>query len=146
MALHAASGSGQHAYTDTDTDIDTDKDRDKRGSAGDIEWRQIMVDSGAAISVAPKRMVENTPMDQPPTQQVHRAAKGGGKNIRLVTTQGEQRVMSFRIAKTTKPLASMSKISARGNHVVFVGPDSRIERKIAVARRSGSREVCMSST
>lgn len=42
--------------------------------------------------------------------------------------------MSFRIADATNTLASVSKICAKGNRVVFDGPDFDTEHKATGAR------------
>lgn len=110
---------------------------------GDPEqWCEITVDSGAAVSVAPKTMFTGSPMTTPPNRKTYRAANGGriedlgGRKVRFATDRGEERSMNFRVADVTKPLASVSRICARGNRVVFDGPDSYIEHKSTGARTS----------
>ena len=98
----------------------------------------ITVDSGAAESVIPTKMLPQIPM-QPPTtstkdikyvvangQVVHNE---GQKKIHMRVNGGPINSMNFQCTNVRKPLASVSRIVAKGNRVVFDNDESYIENK-----------------
>ena len=60
---------------------------------------------------------------------------GSKKKVVYKEKDGSERAMMFRVAQVTKPLASVSRICAKGNKVVFDEESSYILNKKSGTRR-----------
>ncbi len=105
-------------------------------------YQQITIDSGAAVSVIPKGFPTDFPIevDEHAHKRHFRAANGdkiedlGQQKINFRTQAGGKRIMTFRVAKVTKPLCAVSQVCSKGNKVVFDSDGSYIEHKATGAK------------
>ena len=97
---------------------------------------RITIDSGAAENVLPRDYLPEVPLKPSPGSQrgaCFIAANGsrmenlGQKKLDFVASGGVKSNILFQVTDARKPLASVSKIVAKGNRVVFAPDRSYIE-------------------
>ena len=88
----------------------------------------IIVDSGAAESVAPESTCPHLPLMKSPGSRAglecrtaggERLKNNGQRQVQAWTEEGCPVGMTFQVAKVTKPLNSASKMCDAGNVVIF---------------------------
>ena len=107
-----------------------------------INWERMrfpmLVDSGAADTIIPNDWFIEHELRESEGQRLgayYVAANGapirneGERTLAMVTQEGQVRQMVFQVAKTKKALASVSKIVANGNRVIFDDEGSYIMNK-----------------
>ena len=111
-------------------------------AVGHQEWKNMpfpmLVDSGAADTILPSSWFNDHKMvDSEGSLQgaFYMSAAGqpilneGERTLAMITGDAQMRKMTFQVAKTTKALASVSKIVGNGNVVVFDADGSYILNK-----------------
>jgi hypothetical protein len=97
---------------------------------------KITIDSGAAESVIPPSMFVEVPIKESAGSRAglcYIAANGGRipnlgeKRVKFRTTEGMNSSVMFQVTFTRKPLASVSRITNKGNKVVFAAGRSYVE-------------------
>ena len=117
-----------------------------------IRAGRITIDSGAAESVISPGMLKEIPIRESEGSRAglcYVAANGGKmpnmgeKHVRFKTKEGLQSSVLFQVTHARKPLASVSRIVAKGNKVVFAPGQSFIEniktgQRIELVEESGT--------
>jgi hypothetical protein len=100
----------------------------------------LVIDSGAAETVIPKKWCENHQMKASWGSQngvFYTAANGetidneGEKTLTMATKDWQTRQMTFQVADVSKALGSVSKICSNGNRCVFDDEGSYIQNKLS---------------
>ena len=120
-------------------------------------WKKICIvlDSGAAASVAPPSMAPGVSVLESEGSrrgQCYLSASGeripnlGQQRIRIVTEEGRDYEALFQVAEVTRPLSSVSQICDKGNVVVFDSNGGTVihkasGRRTKFDRRGGTYEL-----
>ena len=115
---------------------------------------EVTVDSGAVDTVVPPGLIPGEVVATAATQAgfAYKGADGsdiphlGQQVLQGVTEENDPIKMTVQVAKITKPLASVKKMTQAGNRVVFDGQNSYIEhkasgRKTKIYERDGTYAI-----
>ena len=107
---------------------------------------ELLVDSGAAASVMPEKLLEDYPVLQGEAAKrgVHYLTADGGRvpnlgemRVRFITKEQHKTSVNFQVADIQKPILSVGALAAAGNEVVFTKwggtiTNTRSKRKLAI--------------
>ena len=110
---------------------------------------EVMVDSGAAATVIPERLLPDHPVrsGEASRRGVHYLAADGGRipnlgeiDIKFVTREGHRSNLTFQAADVSKPILSVHDLTMAGNDVSF-NPAGGVIRHKKTGRQTAFRKV-----